>query len=122
MPNHSLIVQVGHLTRDPELKYAPSGTTIANFTLATNYGSGEKKEVCFIDIVLFGSVAELAEKYLQKGSAVLVEGRLTQDRWEDKKTGAKQSKHKIVGNRIMFLSNKQEQHGREPGDESELPF
>ena len=104
------------------LSYSPSGTALCNFSLATNYGSQDKKEVCFIDVVLFGKQAEAASQYLSKGSAALVEGRLTLEKWQDKETGANRSKHKIIGNRVVFLGQEKPGQSREPGDEQDLPF
>lgn len=120
MPNYSRIIQIGHLCADPELRYTPSGTAVTSFTLATNHGREDKAEVCFIDVVLFGKQAETASQYLTKGSAALIEGRLAQEKWEDKQTGAKHSKHKIVGDRFVFLGSKGGKAEREPGDDSEL--
>ena len=124
MPSFSQVIQVGHLTRDPELTYTPSEIAITKFALATNYGPEDKKEVCFIEVVVFGKQAESTAAYLSKGSAALIEGRLAQENWEDKNTGAKRSKHKIIANRIVFLGNKPEKGSpsREPGDEQDLPF
>ena len=125
MPNYSKIIQIGNLTRDPELKYSQNGVVFTTFTLATNFKGGEKEETCFIDVVLFGKQAETAEKYLKKGLSVLVEGRLSQEQWTDKETGAKRSKHKIIGNQITFMGGKADTpKQREPGDEAgeDLPF
>ena len=96
---------IGNLTRNPELRYTPSGTPVASFGLAINrrfnQGDEVKEEVCFIDVVAFGKQAEHAAQYLVKGQQVLVEGRLQQQRWESE-TGDKRSKHEIVAERIQF--------------------
>ena len=106
-------ILVGRLTRDIELKYLPNETALASFALATSRiwkdkGTGEKKEeTMFIDVDTFGRSAEVANQYLKKGSRVLVEGRLVQDRWKDQQ-GANRSKHKIVAENIKFMETKAE--------------
>lgn len=131
--NFSSITQIGRLVADVELCTTSSGTEIATFTLATNYGKAENEEVCYIDILMFGKQAQLAKEYLEKGKPVLISGRLTQDKWEDKQTGQKRSKHKIIGNNMVFLGSSSSpasghmrnttgqgrNRGREPGDDDE---
>ena len=100
----------GNLTRDPEIMYLPSGTAIANFSIANNRKykvNGEKhEEVSFIDCTAFGKTAETISEYLSKGSGVIVEGRLKTDSWEDKNTGAKRSKLKVIVNLFHFVGGK----------------
>lgn len=125
--NYSCITQIGRLVQEVEFRYAPSGTAVATFTLATNYGKAESEEVCFIDVVLFRKQAELAKEYLQKGKPVLITGRLSQDKWEDKQTGQKRSKHKIIGNTMVFLGTATSRsdafdEGSAPRDDDDLPF
>jgi single-strand DNA-binding protein len=108
MSSYNKVILVGNLTRDPELRYTPKGTAVANLGLAVNRKwtteSGEKKEeVTFVDVDLFGRNAENAGKYLTKGRPVLVEGRLRLDQWEDKQSGQKRSKLGVVGEAIQFL-------------------
>ena len=109
MAGFNKVIQMGHLTRNPELRYTPSGTPVASFGLAVNrrfkQGDDLKEEVCFIDVVVFGTQAENAAKYIAKGSSVLVDGRLQQRRWETE-DGQKRSKHEIVAETITFLSKK----------------
>jgi single-strand DNA-binding protein len=98
---------IGNLTRDPELRYTPSGTAVADLPLAVNRrfttASGEKKEeTCFVDVTLWARQAEVASQYLKKGRPVFVEGRLHLDRWENS-DGQKRSKLKIVGQNFQFL-------------------
>src|SRR5437773_9053712 len=80
MAGFNKVILMGNLTRDPEIRYAPSGTPVANFGLAVNrrYRQGDetKEEVCFVDIVVFGRQAETCGQYLSKGNGALVEGRL----------------------------------------------
>jgi single-strand DNA-binding protein len=101
---------MGNLTRDPELRYVPSGTAVANFTLAVNRpykdSSGEKKEdVSFIRIVVWGKMAEICGEYLAKGRPVLVEGRLKSRSWEDQ-SGQKRSALDVVAMNVQFLGSK----------------
>src|SRR5258708_6823043 len=82
----------GNLTRDPEMRYTPKGTAIADLGLAINRSwkndDGEKKEeTTFVDVTLWGRVAEVAQEYLRKGLPVFIEGRLHLDTWDDKQTG-----------------------------------
>ena len=99
---------IGNLTRDPELRYLPSGQAVATFTLAVNrvYNSqtGEKKEdTCFIRIVVWARRAEVCNEYLKKGSPVCVEGRLQSRNWEAQ-DGTKRSSIEVVANSVQFLS------------------
>ncbi len=101
------VILVGNLTRDPDLQYTKSGLAVTCFSLAINHKftakEGEKKEeVDFFDIETWDKLAELCSEYLNKGSPLLVEGRLKQDRWEDE-TGKKHSRVKIVATAIQFL-------------------
>jgi single-strand DNA-binding protein len=110
---------VGNLTRDLELRYAPSGTAIGSAGLATNRkfksANGEQKEeVCFVDITFFGRTAEIANQYLKKGSKILVEGRLKLDSWTDQ-NGGKRSKHSIVVENMQMLDSKGSTGGESGG-------
>src|SRR3989441_7534938 len=88
MAGFNKVILMGNLTRDPEIRYAPSGTPVANFELAVNrrYRQGDetKEEVCFVDIVVFGRQAETCGQYLSKGNGALVEGRLQMRKFETK--------------------------------------
>jgi len=96
---------MGNLTRDPELKYTNSGKTVCNMSIANNRvytKNGEKvTEVSYFDVEVWGVVAENCAKYLTKGSGVIVEGRLKQDRWE--KEGKTQSRVRIAANSVHFM-------------------
>ncbi len=101
------IFLIGNLTRDPELRYAPSGTAIAVFGMATNRNfvtqTGEKKqETCFVKIVVWGKQAEACNKYLAKGSLVFVEGRLQYRSWTAQ-DGQKKSTLEVRADRVQFL-------------------
>ena len=106
---------MGNLTRDPEMKYIPSGKAVCNLSIANNRiytKNGEKvTEVSYFDVEVWGVVAENCSKYLTKGQGVIVEGRLRQDRWE--KDGKTQSRVRISANNIHFLPKKQNSD-REP--------
>ncbi|MBI5023610.1 MAG: single-stranded DNA-binding protein [Candidatus Omnitrophica bacterium] len=99
---------MGNLTRDPELKYTPSGKTVCSLSLANNRvytKNGEKTtEVSYFDVEVWGAAAENCNKYLTKGSGIIVEGRLRQDRWE--KDGKTQSRVRIIANSIHFMPKK----------------
>ena len=101
---------IGRLTRDPELRYTPSGAAVASFTLAngrTFTQSGEKKEqTSFIDCVAWSKGGEIITEYCKKGHKLAVEGRLQQRSWEDQ-DGKKHSKVEVVVENFQFLENKQ---------------
>lgn len=108
MASYNRVVLVGNLTRDPELRYIPSGTAVSDIGLAVNdrvkRGDQWVDEATFVDITLWGRTAEVANEYLSKGSPVLIEGRLKLDTWE--KDGQKFSKLKVVGERMQMLSGR----------------
>ena len=99
MANLNHITLAGHMTREPELRYTPNGTPVAILPLAVNHryrrGDTYKDEVCYIDCSVFGRLAETATAYLDKGSAVLVEGRLRWRTWESQ-DGQQRSKHECA--------------------------
>lgn len=101
---------MGNLTRDPELKYIPSGKSVCSLSIANNRvytKNGEKvTEVSYFDVEVWGVAAENCAKYLSKGSGVIVEGRLKQDRWE--KDGKTQSRVRISANAVHFLARKRD--------------
>ena len=117
MANLNRVFLMGNLTRDPELRYTPSGTAVAQLGLATNRKwkdrqSGEmREEATFVDIELWGKQAELAGQYLAKGRPVFIKGRLRLDQWEDRNTSQKRSKLKVVGERFQFLGSRGEGGG-----------
>ena len=111
MASFNKVMIIGNLTRDPEIKYTPKGTAIADIGLAVNRNyttdSGEKREeVTFIDVTLWGRVAEIVGEYCKKGRPLFVEGRLQLDTWDDKATGQKRSKLKVVGENIQLLGSR----------------
>ena len=101
----------GNLTRDPEKRFLPSGTSVVNIGLAVNrrYRSGDdrKEDTCFIDIVVFGRQGDWTMENCSKGSPVLIEGRLSFNTWEAK-DGTRRSKHEVVAFNVHFLSRRDE--------------
>lgn len=115
MANLNKVFLIGRLTRDPEYKeFEGSGTKVCDLGLATSRNwrdkqSGEKKEeTTFVDIKVWGRQAEIANQYLNKGREVMIEGRLEWYQWDDKNTGAKRSKLRVVADRIQFLGGRGE--------------
>ena len=106
MASYNRVILVGNLTRDPELRYIPSGTAVTDIGLAVNdriKRNGEwVDEATFVDVTLWGRTAEVANEYLSKGSPVLIEGRLKLDSWE--KEGQKRSKLRVVADRMQMLT------------------
>lgn len=108
MANLNKVMLIGNLTRDPELRYTPSGKAVSDISLAINRvwnnDQGQKQEdTTFVDVTLWGRQAELAQQFLAKGRGVYIEGRLQMDSWDDKETGKKRSRLKIVGDNLQFL-------------------
>jgi single-strand DNA-binding protein len=110
------IVLCGNLTADPELSYTPSGMAIAKLRLAVNERVKNQQDEwvdrpCFVDVTAFGKQAEACNKYLEKGSPILLEGKLRYETWEAKDGGGKRSKHSVVADRVQFLSSRSESSG-----------
>lgn len=109
MASFNRVILIGNLTRDPELRYIPSGTAVSEIGLAVNdrvkRGDQWVDEVTFVDITLWGRTAEIANEYLSKGSQVLIEGRLKLDRWE--KDGQKHSKMRVTCERMQMLGSRE---------------
>lgn len=112
MTSFNKVILIGNLTKDPEIRYTPSGTAVSSFGLAINHrykqGDEMKEDVCFIDIVVFGKQAENSGQYLSKGQGVVVEGRLQQRRWETE-DGQKRSRHEVVAQTLRYLPKRQGQ-------------
>lgn len=104
--NH--VVLGGNLVRDPETRYTQSGVAIGSFTIANNRkyqrkGGGLDDETSFIGCTAFGKTAENISQYFRKGNRIIVQGRLSQETWEDKSTGQKREKTKVVVERFEFV-------------------
>ncbi len=114
------VILVGNLTRDPEVRYTPKGSAVCDLGLAVNRqysleGGEKREEVTFVDVVLWARLAEIAGEYLKKGRPVLIEGRLQLDSWDDKQSGQKRSKLRVIGETMQLLG------GRQGGGDDEGP-
>ena len=123
MANLNRVLLIGNLTRDPEIRYTPKGTAVAEIGIAVNRvfsgEDGEKREeVTFVDVTLWSRLAEIAEQYLKKGRSVFIEGRLQLDSWDDKQTGQKRSRLRVVGENLQMLGSRGE---GEPGGSGGTP-
>ena len=119
MPSLNKVLLMGNLTRDPELRVTPKGTSICQFGLAINrqfkMESGEsREEVIFVDIEAWGKQGETIAKYCTKGRPLYVEGRLRLDQWEDKNTKEKRSRMKVVLENFQFLGGGRGEGGEAP--------
>lgn len=128
--NVNIVTIAGRLTRDPELRYLTSGAAVLDFSLGLNRKwkteqGEEREEVLFADHTAFGKTAETIAQYCKKGDCILCEGRLKQDVWEDKQTGAKRSKIKVVVERFHFgtkaKGNQDSGDGSAPAPRSQRP-
>src|ERR1700681_3809490 len=111
MANLNRVLLIGNLTRDPEVRYTPKGTAVVEIGLAINriYSGedGEKKEeTTFVDVTLWARQAEVAGQYLKKGRPVFIEGRLQLDTWDDKQSGQKRSKLRVIGENMQMLGSR----------------
>ncbi len=116
MPNLNKVMLMGNLTRDPETKYTPKGTAICQFGLAINRSytleNGEKREeVTFVDCEAYARLAEIVGEYCTKGRPLFVEGRLKLDSWDDKASGQKRSKMKVVIETMQLLGGREDGGG-----------
>jgi len=113
MANLNRVLLIGNLTRDPEIRYTPKGTAVADVGLAINRvlntEEGERREeVTYVDVVLWARLAEIADQYLKKGRPVFIEGRLQLDSWDDKQTGQKRSRLRVVAENMQLLGSRSE--------------
>jgi len=118
MANFNKVILVGNLTRDPELRVTPQGLSICKLSLAVNRNyrgaNGEdQEETTYVDVDAFGKPAEIISKYMGKGRAMLVEGRLKTDAWTSQ-SGEKRSKLKVVLENFQFMGGRSEE-GSEGG-------
>lgn len=122
---------LGNLTRDPEIRYIPNGSAVANFSVATNESwkdksTGQNQERAeFHNITIFGKLAEICGEYLRKGSQVYLEGKITTEKYQDKQTGQDRYSTKIVCNEMQMLGGKpqgqQQQQGRSQPQQAQQP-
>src|SRR3989304_2872954 len=109
MANYNKVILFGNLTRDPELRYTPNGTAVADVGIAinrawTNQGGEKKEETCFVDMQAWARNAEVISEYCRKGSPLFVEGRLRQDTWEGR-DGQKRSRLLVVVERFQLIGS-----------------
>jgi single-strand DNA-binding protein len=144
MANLNKVLLLGNVTRDPEVRYTPKGSAVCDLGVAVNRAyttdSGEKREeVTFVDVTLWGRTAEVASEYLKKGRPVFIEGRLQMDTWDDKQTGQKRTRLRVVADNMQLLGGRPSGGSEVPGegrqtsvppkksapsepDEDEIPF
>ncbi len=111
MASFNKVILLGNLTRDPEVRYTPKGSAVCDLGIAVNRNyttdSGERREeVTFVDVVLWARLAEIAGEYLKKGRQVFIEGRLQMDTWDDKQTGQKRTRLRVVGETMQLLGGR----------------
>jgi len=111
MASFNKVILLGNLTRDPEVRYTPKGSAVADLGIAVNrqytLENGEKREeVTFVDVTFWGRTAEVAGEYLKKGRPVFIEGRLQLDTWDDKQSGQKRSRLKVIGETMQMLGSR----------------
>ena len=111
MASLNKVMLIGNVTRDPEVKYTPKGSAVADLGLAINRNytnqTGEKiEEVTYVDVELWGRLAEIAGEYAKKGRSIFIEGRLRIDSWEDKQSGQKRNRLKVVGEVLQLLGSR----------------
>ena len=132
MASFNKVILMGNLTRDPQMKFLPSQTPVAEFGLATNRHfktqSGEEKdEVTFVDCAAFGKQAEVINQWCRKGKQLFIEGRLKFDTWDDKNGGGKRSKLSVIVENFQFVGGREHNQNspaprRERPTQSELPL
>jgi len=116
------VMIIGHLGRDPEMRYTPSGRPVTTFTVATsrswNTADGERNtETEWFNVVAWGNLAEICKQYLNKGQQVYIEGRLQTRRWDDKE-GNKHTSVEVVANEMMMLGDRRDSHAQTNEQES----
>ena len=123
MSSLNSVFVMGNLTREVELRYTEKGSPVAQLSLAVNRKSGDREEVCFLRVSVWGKMAESCSRYIGKGSSVLVEGYLRQDTWEDRQTGQKRSSISIVAERVQFMNTtrKEQMPVQEPNQSNSKP-
>ena len=111
MASFNKVILLGNLTRDPEIRYTPKGSAVCDLGIAVNrqytLENGERREeVTYVDVVLWARLAEIAAEYLKKGRPVFIEGRLQLDTWDDKQSGQKRSKLRVIGENMQMLGSR----------------
>ena len=103
------VITIARLTRDVEMRVTPTGKAICQFGIAVNTKFGDREDVMFIDVEAWEKKAETLARYFKKGDPIYIEGRLKLDTWDDKTTGQKRSKHKVVLDNFEFIQGKKEE-------------
>ena len=108
MANLNKVMLIGNVTRDPEIKYTPKGSAVTDLGIAVNRvftpeGGEKREEPTYVDVTLWGRQAEIAGEYCKKGRSIYIEGRLQLDSWEDKTSGQKRTKLRVVGESFQLL-------------------
>ncbi len=123
MASLNKVMIMGNLTRDPEVRYTPKGQAVVDIGLAVNrrykVENETREEVTFIDVTFWGRSAEIIGQYMKKGRPLYVEGRLQLDSWEDKATGQKKSRLKVIGDEFQFLGGRDGAPGGGGGPDDE---
>lgn len=133
MSSYNHVTLMGNATRDPELRYTPGGTAVCDLSIAVNrrwtdkQTNEKKEEVSFIDCIIWARAAEVVAEYIKKGSPILVDGELRQERWQDKESGKNRSKIKVHVKSFQFVGGKKEDGGGSEGPEApnqnqDIPF
>jgi single-strand DNA-binding protein len=125
MASLNKVLLIGNLTRPPELRYTPSGTAVADLRLAVNrayttQGGERREDTCFLTVVVWGKQAESCGEYLDKGSPILIEGRLQTRDWETK-DGQKRNVVEVVAERVQFMGRGKQAAGAPAGAPAAAP-
>jgi single-strand DNA-binding protein len=126
MPNFNRVIILGNLTKDPDLKYTPTGTPLCNFVIAINSFFKDSKgvkqeEATFVPVTVWKKQAETVAEYLKKGRPVLIEGRLKQERWKNKEDGKDRSRMIVVASIVRFLGKPPQGQDVKPPIQNEEP-
>lgn len=124
MASFNRVILLGNLTRDPEVKYTPGGSAVCELGMAVSrtwfdkQQNQKREETTFVDVTLWGRQAEVAGEYLAKGRQVLIEGRLQLDTWDDRETGKKRSKLRVVCENMTMVGSRGDGGGGGGGSQS----
>lgn len=126
MASFNKVILLGNLTRDPEIRYTPKGSAVCDLGIAVNrqytLENGERREeVTYVDVVLWARLAEIAAEYLKKGRPVFIEGRLQLDTWDDKQSGQKRSKLRVIGETMQMLGSPRAAAGSSDAGDDDRP-
>lgn len=120
MASFNKVILIGNLTRNPEVRFTPKGSAVAEIALAISRqwfdqaSNSKKEETTFVDVTLWGRQAEVAGEYLAKGRPVLIEGRLQLDTWDDRQSGQKRSKLRVICENLQLLGSRDNGGGGGP--------